>query len=307
MKNAGFQAISIIAVFTAMGVGLALGAVAHDAPASGSMHDELSALTEHNDRLRTQIDQANRDGAVRDAFAEELVPTVLARRLAGARVLIVATPSGVDSVEGVRRVLSIAGASLTGTIEVTAKFSDPRYEDELLDLAHTVLPSSVVGRLPAGVDGVGATSALLSVVLLARSQPVTAQDRRTALISYASQGYLLGTEAVSTPADVVVVVSGEPASGADATRRNTAMVTMVTQFDQAGRVAVAGTNDAGAGNLVTRVRHDPQLRLTVSTVDNVATAPGRLVLAWAAADQIAGKAGHYGVGAGATLLPKLPP
>jgi hypothetical protein len=52
------------------------------------------------------------------------------------------------------------------------------------------------------------------------------------------------------------------------------------------------------------LRGDPQLAQNVSTVDNVSTPQGRLVTAWAVADQIAGRVGHYGIGPGAALLPR---
>ncbi|MDT5026451.1 MAG: hypothetical protein QOE61_2877 [Micromonosporaceae bacterium] len=303
-RNFRFQVISITAVFAAMGIGIALGTVAHNGPASASLRADVSELNERNDQLRADADRVKRDAGVREKFAEELVPAVLTGRLVGVKVLIVSTPTAADSVGGVRRMLTVAGASLTGTLEVTAKFTDPRYDNELLDLARTVLPSSVVGPVPAGFDGVGATSALLSYVLLKRTNPVTEQDMRTVLTSYRSQGYLRGTEGLTTAADVVVVVSGPPVVDEYLTRRGDAMRALVTQFDKAGNVMVAATNDAGAGNLVAQVRHDPRLRLTVSTVDNVGTPQGRLVAAWAAVDQIAGKTGHYGVGEGATLLPE---
>lgn len=82
------------------------------------------------------------------------------------------------------------------------------------------------------------------------------------------------------------------------------VVTTVAQFDKAGDVVVAASADAGNGNVVAEVRGDPQLFQTVSTVDNVDTPQGRLVAAWAVADRIRGRTGHYGIGAGATLVPK---
>jgi mRNA-degrading endonuclease toxin of MazEF toxin-antitoxin module len=307
MTNLRFQVVSITAVFTAVGIGLALGTVARDGPASTATSEELRAVVAQNDDLQHQVDYLNRGAVTLDKFAEELVPAVLAGRLKAAKVLVLATPSGVDSIAGVRRMLSVAGAELTGAVQVTSKFTDPRYEDELLDLAHTVLPSDVVTDLPNGVDGVTASSALLSSVLLKRTPALAEQNLRTVLASYTSQGYLGGTDGVKAPADVVVVVSGPPATDADAARRNAAVLAMVTQFDRAGRAVVAATTDTGAGNLVAQVRLDPQLRMSVSTVDNVATPQGRLVTAWAAADQIAGKTGHYGSAQGTALVPKISP
>ena len=64
--------------------------------------------------------------------------------------------------------------------------------------------------------------------------------------------------------------------------------------------------DGAATGVVAQVRADPALAATVSTVDNAGTPSGRLVAAWALADLIGGRAGHYGTGAGVKLLPPAP-
>jgi hypothetical protein len=307
MTNIRFQIISITAIFAAVGVGLALGTVTRNSPASAAAQAELSALSAENDDLQAQLDYLGRDEVTLEKFAEDLAPAVLAGRLTSIKVLVLATPSGVDSVAGVRQMLVAAGADVTATLQATTKFYDPRYSDELLDLAHTALPSSVVGAIPEGADGVGASSAVLSAVLLKHTPAVAEEDLRTVLTSYASRGYLLGTEELGAPADVVVVVSGPPSTDEDAAKRNAAALAMVSQFDRAGKVVVAATTQTGVGNLVSQVRADPQMKLSVSTVDNVTTPQGRLVAVWAAADQLGGKTGHYGSGDGAALLPKITP
>jgi hypothetical protein len=59
---------------------------------------------------------------------------------------------------------------------------------------------------------------------------------------------------------------------------------------------------------VAQLRADTANAAKVSTVDNLSTPQGKLATAWALADQLAGKVGHYGTGPGAaaTLPPTLP-
>jgi hypothetical protein len=66
-------------------------------------------------------------------------------------------------------------------------------------------------------------------------------------------------------------------------------------------VVSAQTAPAGAPEPVGAIRGNPDLASAISAVDNVGTPHGRLVVAWAVADQLAGTVGHYG--AGATLVP----
>ena len=83
----------------------------------------------------------------------------------------------------------------------------------MLDLATRALPPSVTGGLPTGVDGVGASTALLAAVLVARTPAVVDADITSVLAAYTSQGYLkLGTPKPA-PGDAVVLVGGRGRAG----------------------------------------------------------------------------------------------
>jgi hypothetical protein len=298
------QVISIVAVFAAVSAGLVLGSFAHNNQATAATQDEVAVLDRQNAALQAQVDQLNRDALTDLRFTEGLAPTILYGRLQGTKVLTLSTPSGAGSVEGVVRMLSSAGAVLTGSVQLTTRFTDPRYDDQLRDLAHAAPPSTVVG-IPKNADGVAASAAVLSGVFMTRAPALSDADIRKVLDSYANAGFLRGTGPVSTPADVVVVVSGPPEANEDAVRRNAAAFAMVTQLARAGKVVVAANTYSGAGNLVAAVRADPALSLTVSTVDNSDAAIGRLLIAWAVGDQLAAHTNHYGTASGASLVPKI--
>ena len=232
MSRSWLRAVAVAGALVAVAVGAGLGAVARNGPATASARAEAAAQAaaqasvagQHNDELRRQNEVLRGDVLAQARFAEELVPMALANRLTGVNVLVVSVAYTVDdnavdnntmdsanhtdNVDGVCRMLTRAGASITGTIAVTEKFIDQRYQDELLDLAHVALPPSVVGGLSTHVDGVRASSALLSAVLLARTPVVAELDRRSVLTSYASQGYLAGTGDVAGSADVAIVLVG---------------------------------------------------------------------------------------------------
>jgi hypothetical protein len=301
--NFRYHVVSLTAVFFALAIGLIVGTAALNGPVADSLHERVTSLGQQNQELRDRMNHLTDDVNSREQFAELAAPTLLANKLTGSRVLIVSFPTGDQYVEDVAKMLLTAGAKITGKVELTDKFTDPARNDQLLDLAHTALPPSITSG-PTNSDGVESSAALLAAVLLTRTPAVPDADLRRVLAAYASQGYLDRADAVTGPADAVVIVSGPPATDKDAARKNAAIVTLVVQFDKAGNVVVAASGDAGNGNVVAEVRGDPQLSKYVSTVDNVATPQGRLVTAWAVADQIAGKVGQYGIGSGASLLPK---
>jgi Copper transport outer membrane protein, MctB len=302
--NFRYHVVSLTAVFLALAIGLVVDTTALNGPVADSLRDQVIVLGQQNQELRDRVNHLNNDVEQREEFATRLAPVVLANRLSGDRVLVVSVPSGQEYVDSVVEMLGIAGATVTGQVEFKDRFTDPVRNDELLDLAHTSQPPSVSGPLPTNSNGVESSAALLAAVLLDRSPAASADDTRAVLGAYRDAGYLGFPKDIAGPAQAVVVVSGPPVTDKEAAGKNAAVVTLVDQLDKAGSVVVAASADAGDGNVVAELRGDPKLAKTISTVDNVSTPQGRLVTAWAVADQIAGKVGHYGIGAGAALLPK---
>ena len=137
---------------------------------------------------------------------------MLADRLGGKRVLVIAAGADAGTVDGVAGMLRVARASVAGPVTLTDRFVDPLRSQELLDTALTSLPQRRV-RAPATTDGVTASAALLAAVLLTRTPAVTADDRRSVLAAYADLGYLAGVDAAGEPADAVVVVGGGAGGG----------------------------------------------------------------------------------------------
>ncbi len=308
MINFRYHVVSLTAVFLALAIGLVVGTAALNGPVADQLADQVTVLGQQNQELRDRVNHLNNDVEQREEFATQIAPVVLANKLVGDRVLVISVPSGRDHVEGVIDMLDeAAGATVVGQVDMEDKFTDPANNAELLDLAHLRLPSNIDPNVPTNSDGVESSAALLATVLLDHSPALTAEDLRTVLNAYRDEGYLSIARDVVGPAEAVVLISGSPVTGEEANRRNAAVVTFAVQFDKAGNLVVAASADAGDGNVVAELRGDPQLEQNISTVDNVSTPQGRLVTAWAVAEQIAGRVDHYGIGPGATLLPPRNP
>lgn len=330
MINFRYHVVSLTAVFLALAIGLVVGTAALNGPLTDALNDRVNALGKDNKQLREQVGHLEDESNRQDDFATQVAPLLLPGKLAGRRVLLVSLPSGRDYVEGVAQMLKLAGAKITGHVQIQDKFTDPNKSVEMLDLADEALPPSVpAGDIPHNSDGVETSSALLAAVLIDRTggqapggqqrqvptgadqaTAVSTADRSAVLTAYTKGSYISADEkdAVTGPAEAVVVVDGLPYVDREASAKNDAVVTLVAQLDKAGAIVVTTPGESGDGNVVAEVRGDPTLSKTVSTVDNAAGPQGTVAAALALSQQLNGtKAGQYGTGAGASsLLPKQP-
>jgi hypothetical protein len=308
--NFRYHVVSLTAVFLALAIGLVVGTAALNGPVADSLSDNVNALRKDNRQLRETVSSLQEEANREEEFATEIAPVALAGKLTGRRIVVVTTPSGDDLVDGVVEMLTLAGATITGRIDVEDKFVNPDNSPELLDLADRASqPTIPLTGLPANSVGVETASALLGTALLDRAAPATPVapgDLKALLTAYTSAEYIsVKDDTVTGPAEAVVVVAGQPHTDKDSAQKDEAVVTIVSQLDKAGPVIVAGSW-GGNGNVVGAVRGDPALAKGISTVDNGNTAQGRVVAALAVAEQLVdGKAGHYGLNAGASsILPK---
>lgn len=310
MINFRYHVVSLTAVFLALAIGLVVGTAALNGPVADSLKDRVNALGKDNRQLREQVSSLQEEANREEDFATESAPYMLAGKLTGRRILLLTMPSGRDQVDGVKKMLEMAGATITGRVDVQDKLVNPDNSVELLDLADQASqPTIPTTGLPANSDGIETSSALLATALLDRpaaAVPVSAPDLKALLAAYSSAGYIsVEDDKVTGPAEAVVIVSGQPYTDSESVKKDEAVVTVADQFDKVGPLVVAG-NGATDGNLVAGVRGDPALSKTISTVDNSNTTQGQVVTVLAVVEQLTeGKAGQYGLGAGnSSMMPK---
>ncbi|MBO4209954.1 copper transporter [Micromonospora echinofusca] len=309
MINFRYHVVSLTAVFLALAIGLVVGTAALNGPVADSLRDTVNALRKDNQHMRQTVNSLEEELRLEEDFAAEVAKVMLPGKLTGKRVLLLSLPSGRDHTEGVAEMLKLAGATVTGRIDIQDKFINPDNNTTLMELAVTAArPTAPTTGLPGNGHGAETSSALLASVLLDRATggtPVTEADRRAVLASYTNGGYLTTADQVTSPAEAVVVVSGQPYVDKDATKKDETVVKLVEQFDRTGLLVVAGSGSAD-GNVVAQVRTDPVLAQSISTVDNANTVQGQLVTTLSLVEQVAAKkVGQYGLGAGATSL--MPP
>ncbi|MGC4855533.1 copper transporter [Micromonospora sp. DT4] len=312
MINFRYHVVSLTAVFLALAIGLVVGTAALNGPVADSLKQQVTGLRKDNQQWRQQVANMEKQLGLEEEFAEEMSQVVLPGTLSGRRVVVLSLPNGRDHTEGVLKKLQLAGATITGRVDLQDKFLNPDNNSNLLELAVTAArPTAQTTGLPGNGHGVETSSALLASVLLDRAQgtaPVSDADRRAVLAAYNNAGYLTtDNNKVTGPAEAVVVVSGQPYVDKDSEKRDESVVKIAEQFDRTGAIVVGGNGSAG-DNVVSVVRGDPVLAQTISTVDNANTVQGQLVTSLALVQQLTEKkAGQYGVGDNAaSLLPRLP-
>ena len=306
MINFRYHVVSLTAVFLALAIGLIVGTAALNGPVADQLKNQVEESNRVAGNMRDQITQLTSSAQRQEDFVTEAAPSMLRDKLTGRKLLVVVLPGAQKNADGVVTMLTTAGATIAGRIDLQEKFLAPQDNLELLSIAErSSQPTVPSAGLPLNSNGVETSSAQLALALLERTPPVAQVDLKTVLAVYSSGEYLTVGDNTVGGAEGTVLVSGSAAVDKDAAARNANAVTAVTQWSKNKPLVVAGSG-IGTGNLVSQVRDDPPLAKNISTVDDVDTAQGRLVTALAVAERLTqNRAGHYGLGTGAeSLMPK---
>jgi hypothetical protein len=300
--------VSLTAVFLALAIGLVVGTAALNGPLADSLKEQVTSLKGQNQQFRDQVSQLEADAGKQEQFANDSAPIMLQDKLAGRRVIVVAMSGASQYVDDTVKMLDLAGAKVTGRIEIEDKFTDPGSNETLLGLAGTTVPIGLA-NVPANSDGVETASFLLASVLLDANPALPPDSLRTVVAAYKEAGFIAVPGQPTGTAEAVVMLCAPPYTDAKADARNKNVVTMVGQFDRVGKEVVAANGAAGGSNVISAVRGDPALQKAVSTVDNLATPQGRVAVALAVNEQLVlNRSGQYGLAGGASgMLPKLSP
>jgi len=341
MINLRYHIISIVAVFLALGIGLALGSTFISSAVVSRLEGEIDQLRTERDGLREGSAELTAEletlVAELDQFEEAALPIVAQGRLDGSRVVLMAV-EGVDdeTIRDAEVALQGSAAEFVGTLWATGSFdlSDAQNREDLASvlgsspnevrlrralqqsMAEALLPTeppeegSVVGDVLSDVTDELLTDDELQV------RPPPARTAQTTLADLIEQGFLRfdGERANTTvPVGRLIVfgtrylmvsaadVDVEPADFMLPVLRG-----MAASVDPVPAVAADATPqlpDSPGPVFVDTVRAVPELEMEVATQDNLVQYWG-VMGATAALDQYP-RVGHYGVAESAEAV--LPP
>jgi len=326
-----YHLVSLISVFLALAVGIALGAGPLKEAIGDTLTGQVDQLRAEKDALRAELDVTALDLQHAQASLASVAPALLEGVLAERRVAIVLVDEvPAEVLEQVVARLAEAGASVTATVTVTEAWTDP----ERLSFRQSLAGTLVTYLDPAPAQDAGTGTELAEA--LAQGLTTAVPENPDALSENAAIVLdLLGGDAglitlagdVTVPADAVVVLSG-PAGSLEATTaaqdvaaedlaeptdeeaallqaRIDAGVQIATAVQARSTGAVVAGGALTDPSVVLALRQDESASIQVTTVEDLGTLAGQVAVPLALAARISGTVGHYGASPEATSA--MPP
>lgn len=304
-----YHLVSIIAVFLALAVGIVVGTAALNGPIQDGLRSNINRLADDKRALEGDVQELRDQVGAADAFATSLAPELVGGALKDQRVLLVTTPETPGELaEQLRPLLTKAGASLTGTLEVQPALGEPEQRQLLEDLVAQVVPAGV--ELPEGQPVERAAAELAAALTTGPgAEAVEPGEAQAVLAAFEEAGLVdvtpeAGAEDALTSATVALVLA-PPGPERSATTQEQqqleALLTLAAALDERSRGAVVAgpATAAGDGGLVRALREQSSISADVSSVDNADRGIGRVAVVLALAEQVDDGVGQYGAAQGA--------
>lgn len=328
-----YHIVSLISVFLALAVGIALGAGPLKETIGDTLTGQVEQLRTEKDELRIQLDQATTDVAQAEAALDAAAPALLDDVLADRRVAVVELAEVDPAVhDAVVARLEQSGAEVTATARVTDQWTDPAERSFRQSLAGTLLEYlDPVPDAEAGTEVELAEALVQGLTTASPTDPDAVAEPAAVVLQLLSEAGLVELGEVTRAADAVVVIAGPtvnrevleeaeedlasapPAEAEEETERQEAVVAAgraiaLAAQDRSQGAVVAGGELVPTG-LVQTVRDDEDTRGVLSTIDSAHTVAGEISVPLALAERIGGSVGHYGPAGEVAMPPRvdLPP
>ncbi|HEY9562184.1 MAG TPA: copper transporter [Nocardioides sp.] len=300
-----YHVVTIVAVFLALAVGVALGG----GPLSelGRSSDEANArVSEENDKLTDDLKQAEQVSGFQDKFLNTTLPANLGSVLEGTAVAMVTMPGASSgTVKGLTEQIGRAQGTLVGTYAAQPGLvaSDNKSLADTLgaQLAESVGDSDV----PEGAGTYERLGALISQTIATPSPaggPVD-EDAKSILSSLkGADMFELSSQGSKRAGVVLVVLGSEPASDDGSDKLLSALLDGLS--GGAETVVVAGSTASADTGILKTLRDDPDFVDSVSSVDSVQSRVGQVSAVYALGRTGSGETGHFGAKGSDGPLPR---
>lgn len=295
-----YHLVTIVALFLALALGLLLGTTVINTGIIDDLNRRTDAAVTRVDELKGLVNDLQTQTRIWEAFGAAAQPLLVQDQLLDRRVVIV-TLDGVDvnEVEGVRRSLEDAGATVEAILVARPKLALSREEDrrelaQVVGLADTATPEELVAE--AGRQ-LGAR--------LGQGPGLDGGDLLADLIDggyVALRGGIGGTSEVGGPGRGVVLVSGSDSP--PPVDPELFFLPVASSLVGLAQPVVAAETLETVYPFVSGVRGEDALNGNLATVDNADTMPGHVAVVLSLRDlfEAPGQGGNYGIEPGATSL-----
>jgi hypothetical protein len=304
--NFRYHIVSLMAVFIALSVGIAVGVALSPAVDSGLLRQaeqDRKQVTE----LRSELSRRDAIETYRQAYDEQTGEPMLEGALRDVRVAVVRMPDAPGRVTtDLTAAVRTAGGTVVREVEIRPDAFDPARSEALTEALAGLADQLSLPTDTTQAEKVGTALARSIAAPQAEDRDGLALALDTALTR---GGFASISRGSDTQAQLVVVVAAEAAEPPVDAELLTAHVELDLALRSRAAVVVAGPNSTGIeGTDVLAVRTDPQGSQRLSTVDVVDLTSGVVTTVLAGQEQLLGREGqHYGALARAEApLPTLP-
>jgi hypothetical protein len=304
--NFRYHIVSLMAVFIALSVGIAIGVSLSPSVDQGLLQQAAQDRKQVTD-LRAELDRRKALDNYRNAYDEQVGEAVTAGVLNGQRVAMVAMPDAPASVvRSISNAVVVAGGTVVRDVKVNAEAFDAAKAEDVTDALGNYFG-------PLGLNDTMSAATRLGVAVGRSIGSKEMEDRDALAIavgeSLERRGLIAISKESAAQAQLIVVVAA-PASDPPPTPEE---LTAHVQFDvglttRAGVVLAGPNSEDIEGTDVLAARSDPTAVDSLSTVDVADLSSGVTTVVLAGKERLLGRPSqHYGALAKAdTPLPELP-
>ena len=295
-----YHIVSIVSVFLALAVGVALGGGPLKGEVDNTLVKQVEADRKAKSDMRAQISGLQSANGFTDDFATKVAPQLVGGSLTGRPVTLLVMPDAEQStVTSLTKIVQTAGGTVGGTI---------RAGDDLVDVGKKQLVDELSSQLLDGVNDVNVPAnagpyerlgaILARAVATSEDGGAAVDDSANSILAGLSTADLLSPAGdFNKRGSLVLVVTGPGPDDGQAREGASAVVTsLVDALDQGSDGVVVAGPIAAARNagVIEAVRRDVATAEDVSTVDTLDRVAGQVVAVMALAEQSRGASGHYG-------------
>lgn len=310
-----YHLVSIVAVFLALGLGLVLGSTALQPSVLSGLEKTSATEKQQIDSLLATKRLLGQQLNSNDHFAQNVAPLLLGHLLDGKWVVVVSAPNAPGEVtHGVVAALHRAGATVTGQVQLQAKFFDASSSTQafLSTLTQRIAPPGLA--LGTGTPQAQASQVLAGALLTkdGAGTPAAGElDSMSAAIlnGFAAGGFLTVSGKPAIRATLaVMIIPASPPSADDSNAVSQELVTVAQQLATVGQGTVAAGSVAGsvAGSAIDILRDEGKFG-HLSSVDDADTTIGQIVVVQALYAELHGVTGSYGTGSRTSAGPSPAP
>ena len=296
-----YHIVSIVSVFLALAVGVALGGGPLKGEVDNTLVEQVQADRERKAELQDEITALRSTNTFNDEFADTIAPGLVGSTLKGRSVTLVVLPTAQQTeVAALADMVTTAGGSVGGTVRIGDGLLDVENKQLVDELGSQLLDGASDVSVPADASGYERVGALLARAIGTDKDPAGEDVDGTSdsiLAGLSTAGLLSAEDDLSRRGSLVLFVAGPgDTSGGETTSSNSIVTTLAGAVDAAtdGVVVAGPVSAARPGGLIGALRDDVVAARDVSTVDVLGRSAARVVTVMALAGQGQDQTGHFG-------------